>query len=301
MATKNNSLQLIIKAVEEAQKTINAVRFNTLPIIRAAEEAQKAINPVHVDTSPMLRASEMAQKAMYAYSVDVLPMLRASEMAQKALDAVSVDTSPLIRAAEEAQRAIDAVRVDPLPMIQAVEEAQRAMDAVRIFTSPVTKEIEILLENSQKLYLPDLSTVNQLLRQQFDNSMKMSSLLDLTKFGYHFSDSINLELTNLYQKIQLEWVSRISEIGDHVHKILDKLEADTEEIAPVLQKSGLWLSPSMDFDFYRKIISLAKNPSASIDDIEKLYLEYFYNNDCESLRQIVEGWRKKPFFKDRIE
>lgn len=259
MGKKNSSLQILLNAVEESQKIINATRFDASSIMQATEEAQKV------------------------------------------LDAVRCNTSPMMRAAEEAQKALDAVRFNTSPMIQSVEEVQRTKNTVRVPDFPITNEIEKLLENSQKFYLPDLSTVNQLLGQQLDNSIKISSLFDFTKLDYHLSDSINLEFINLFQKIQLEWVGRISVIGDQVQKKFIKLEADTEEIAPVLQKSGLWLSPSMSFDFYRKIIALAKKPSISKGDVEKQYLDYFCWNDCEFLRQIVEGWRKKRFFKDRME
>jgi hypothetical protein len=68
----------------------------------------------------------------------------------------------------------------------------------------------------------------------------------------------------------------------------------------VLQKYKWFISPNMPIDFIFKVVQLGQRKGRQDSAINKLFVDYFSQNNWQYLEAISKNWKKNPLFKKRI-
>ncbi len=67
----------------------------------------------------------------------------------------------------------------------------------------------------------------------------------------------------------------------------------------VLQKYKWFISPNMPIDFIFKVVQLGQRKGRQDSAMNKLFVDYFSQNNWQNLEAIRKNWKKNPLFKKR--
>ncbi len=136
--------------------------------------------------------------------------------------------------------------------------------------------------------------MNQAFTPMFD---KLSG--DMRRLSNDYLASIQPQLAEAFNQISQSWQPQFKKIAEKIDAMLKGAEADAEIIAPLLEKSNLWITPSMPYSLIFDIKELANNNDTRVEAVEKVFLQYFEENDWKMLQEMVESWEVSHSFAQR--
>lgn len=98
---------------------------------------------------------------------------------------------------------------------------------------------------------------------------------DMRQVGNAYFASIQPQLTEAFNQIFQSLQPQLEKIAENFEVMLKTVEADAEIIAPLLEKSNLWITPSMPYSLIFKVKELANNKDTRVEAVEEVFLEYF--------------------------
>ena len=122
---------------------------------------------------------------------------------------------------------------------------------------------------------------------------------DMRQVGNAYFASIQPQLTEAFNQIFQSLQPQLEKIAENFEVMLKTVEADAEIIAPLLEKSNLWITPSMPYSLIFKVKELANNKDTRVEAVEEVFLEYFEKNDLEMLQEMITSWEVSHPFAQR--
>lgn len=126
-------------------------------------------------------------------------------------------------------------------------------------------------------------TMNQAVTPMFD------------KFAKDYFAHIQPQLDKILNQSLLSLQPTFEKIAEKIDIILAAAEAAATTIAPLLEKSNLWITPSMPYSLILDVKELASNEETSVEMVEEVFLKYFEKNNWEMLQAMIESWKVYPF------
>lgn len=116
------------------------------------------------------------------------------------------------------------------------------------------------------------------------------------------------EIIKPYQIMWESWAEKnksIKEIHDQTQKYIKdafkRFNISKKEAFNYLEKYHWIISPNMDNEIIYKVIEIFKSESEHKQkEINELFNNYFFDNDCEKLYELLTIWETKPRFNNRI-
>lgn len=156
-------------------------------------------------------------------------------------------------------------------------------------------------ENNTKKQLVSPETFIQNAIANVQNTMENFSFManQIEKMGLAVFDIFNTMVQGwqkwievspfIFQKLNNFWVEFEEEYSA---KELDAIE--------VLQKYKWFISPNMPFDFVFEVMKLGQKKDRQDKNMNKLFVNYFSQNNWQNLELISEKWGENPLFKKRF-
>lgn len=101
------------------------------------------------------------------------------------------------------------------------------------------------------------------------------------------------ELAESYQLIAARIQHSMEVIADTVRSIdnvLSEMNLDAEEIGPIFEEAGLWLSPGMNMDFWYEVRRLHKEGALTPPILQCLVIDLYHSDNYKGLKDIVSKW-----------
>lgn len=89
-------------------------------------------------------------------------------------------------------------------------------------------------------------------------------------------------------------------IGKQWSEFRKKYKIAEKKAVEVLQKYKWFISPSMTTDFIFKVVQLGQKKGRQDKAINKLFVDYFSQNNWQNLESITNNWEKNSIFKKRM-
>ena len=129
-------------------------------------------------------------------------------------------------------------------------------------------------------------------RLQFDEEQRQ-------RFNQVFSKQVQLEL----EKISKGYLTQFAEswkipFSDQFDEIRKSEEAYAKLLAPFLEKSALWLTPSMPYTLWQNL-KMPRSQEIEPKQIEKIFIDCFEENNWAVLIQIIAKWFENKIFANR--
>jgi hypothetical protein len=150
-------------------------------------------------------------------------------------------------------------------------------------------------ERDMQEIVHSLKFANELVNRFYSEIGK--SLTNITKnLMAQFFENIRPSLETLLT----ESTKKIASALEPLTEIVETIRNDSEIIAPYLQKSKLWISPSMPLEIFSQLRELVKNNDPPPEDVEKVFIEHYEANGWQPLRDLVDYWEDHPHFGKRM-
>jgi hypothetical protein len=128
------------------------------------------------------------------------------------------------------------------------------------------------------------------------NSHSFDVNKSLIKQINELSTAINSMAIALADKISND----MKEISSFAVEMLNTLRINHFEAVKILRKYKWLLTPSMTPSFVHQIKKLGKKRGNQLGKINKLYVSYFMDNNCNNVKELIMRWSKIPLLKSRI-
>lgn len=231
--------------------------------LKQQEMIQRVINP------PIMNAL-IAQQSIVARQAALQSALSVSEM-------VSRSVAPMANSlADEAARAIQA----SLPRFDSL-------------TASLTESIRAFQISMPKIdYLADAmrSIANSSLQGMTDAIIPMAE--QMSKITQGFADAFRFQISELVRTIppfDVSAFSHLSETFSHIR--------DVEEKNDLFKSFGWFLISELPDEIVDTIYE--RQNEITQEEVDALIVQYFRNNRCAALKQIVNDWRGLPYFESR--
>ena len=178
----------------------------------------------------------------------------------------------------------------------------------------------------------DLITIPQRISRHILNSQEliMDSMVEVSKAVNTIQQSISLpqlneyirlfDLSAAYSAISIQkiiepqinlWTNWINVNKNLIQatyyldifwdEVFEKYNISRDNALTCIKKYHWFISPSMYTYIVKDIISACKKPSRNkYHEINKVFVNYFLENDCRNLDQFVRNWETNPIFKGRM-
>lgn len=97
-----------------------------------------------------------------------------------------------------------------------------------------------------------------------------------------------------------EYVRPIVDIAIYLKEFEERYKIAEAEAIKVLRKYKWIIAPSMPVSFLAEVIELAGQSGNRRGKINKLFIDYFSENNFAELEELVESWSDRPLFKPRM-
>lgn len=122
---------------------------------------------------------------------------------------------------------------------------------------------------------------------------------DMGKIANEYISTIQPQLDKVFNQIIQSWHPQLDEIFRKFDAMLKAAEIDSTIVAPILAKSNLWITPSMPYDLILKVKELANSNDIKVESVERIFLEYFEENDWVMLHEMIKSWETSHPFAQR--
>lgn len=123
---------------------------------------------------------------------------------------------------------------------------------------------------------------------------------DMGKIANEYISSIQPQMDKVFNQILQSWRPQFDEIFRKFDAMLKAAEVDSTIIAPVLAKSNLWITPSMPYGLILKVKELTSSDEIKVESVERVFLEYFEENNWGMLHDMINSWEaSRPFAQRR--
>jgi len=128
---------------------------------------------------------------------------------------------------------------------------------------------------------------------KFANEIINELYHDIGKTVLNFSQNIDALLK--------ESRNQFAQVFESFSKTVEEIRKDGEAIAPFLQKSNLWINPSAPIEIFAELRELVNNGNPTSENIEKVFIGFYEEDNWQLLRDLVDYWGKHPNFAKRME
>ncbi|GAG91617.1 unnamed protein product, partial [marine sediment metagenome] len=104
----------------------------------------------------------------------------------------------------------------------------------------------------------------------------------------------------IYQKWIVQHKHIFENIGKYWTGVWDKYSIAENQATPVLKKYKWFVAPSMSTDIIFYVMQLNKKQGRQDKAINKLFINYFSNNNWQNLEEMVESWNNCPIMRKRL-
>ncbi|MDE4908976.1 hypothetical protein L0665_10190 [Methanogenium marinum] len=110
------------------------------------------------------------------------------------------------------------------------------------------------------------------------------------------------QIEALQLSIQLNgtYFDNLSKQIEEFSKSLRTIDIDYESADEILKKYKWFLSFSLPISFYFDVLEIENSGNNKLARINKLYLDYFSDENYEELTVLVESWNNNPIFQPRM-
>lgn len=141
--------------------------------------------------------------------------------------------------------------------------------------------------------------------QQFQKTrLQMAESIKPIIEQYNTTARILAESIKPQIEIWQKWAEQNKSVFENIRKnwseFQKRYKIAEKKAVGVLQKYKWFISPSMPIDFIFKVVQLGQKKGRQDKAINKLFIDYFSQNDWQNLEAITKNWKKKPLFKKRI-
>jgi hypothetical protein len=95
------------------------------------------------------------------------------------------------------------------------------------------------------------------------------------------------------------WAERNKSAFEQTAKLLSQAAIkfkETEKVAvPILHKYKWFITPNMSIDIIHIIAKLDKNKGNHSQAVNKLFVDYFLQNNCQNIESMVLSWKTIPY------
>lgn len=109
-----------------------------------------------------------------------------------------------------------------------------------------------------------------------------------------------IALNDIYQKWIVQHKHIFENIGKYWTGVWDKYSIAENQATPVLKKYKWFVAPSMSTDIIFYVMQLNKKQGRQDKAINKLFINYFSNNNWQNLEEMVESWNNCPIMRKRL-
>jgi len=109
-------------------------------------------------------------------------------------------------------------------------------------------------------------------------------------------ESINEALKHFTE----QYTPTFTKLGKIWVEFEEKYRISKEQAIPILRRYKWCISPSFPIPFIFSVVSVAKKPGNHRKEINQLFIEYFFRNNFQNLKMIVESWKNNPLFSPRM-
>jgi hypothetical protein len=124
------------------------------------------------------------------------------------------------------------------------------------------------------------------------------------------AESIQKQLLGLQESIRKAAATLFEQFAD-ISKPIERIQEILAEIAinipitdkeayKILRKYKWIISPSMSIDFVIDVIKIGKKKGNQRGKIDRKFINYYTNNDCEALIEMSRVWKKNRLLKPRM-
>lgn len=182
---------------------------------------------------------------------------------------------------------------------------------------PIIKSTQEMLASFQKNYasvvqpaLGSSSYIQDTMRQlsfvarQFqERQLKITELVKPIIEQYSATARILTESIKPQIEIWQKWAelnkSVFEGIGKNWLEFQNRYHIAESKAVLVLQKYKWFISPNMPIDFIFQVVQLGQRKGRQDSAINKLFVDYFSQNNWQNLEAIRKNWKKNPLFKKR--
>lgn len=169
-------------------------------------------------------------------------------------------------------------------------------------------------EEQMRKTVSDLSTMAEQLREsqlkQYQYlvdllARQMQPMIDLQKQTMQAAEQIaamapSFEMLSGLAESMMEPLQKtVERFAVTLQRTFDEAEVASEEVAPLLEKGRFWFTPSMPLWLIGGLRELAAHGQDSAEDVAKLFIEYYEQDDWAPLRDMVSGWQGVAYFDER--
>lgn len=154
---------------------------------------------------------------------------------------------------------------------------------------PLTESIRLIQMNLPSIdHLADITrSMTHSLQNMTDAIIPMAE--QMSKITQGFTDAFSFHIFDLIRAIPPFEVSKLSEAFDHIK--------DFEEKNELLKNFGWFLISELPEEIVDTIYE--QRDEITQEEVDTLIIQYFRNNKCVVLKQMVSGWRDLPYFESR--
>jgi hypothetical protein len=112
--------------------------------------------------------------------------------------------------------------------------------------------------------------------------------------------NITQPLIQQFNQVQVDFDRSLVSIWQTFKQYHDQTEIASKEISGPLVQAGFWFPPSGSFELIRAIRELKSQQQATPENVRKVVVEYYEQDDYSNLRNTVNTWGENPYFANRM-
>jgi len=111
---------------------------------------------------------------------------------------------------------------------------------------------------------------------------------------------VTQEYFQQFTQFQEEQAQQLKAIGETFKHYQEKTEAASSEISGLMVQAGFWFPPSGSLGIIYAVKKLKNQGQATPENVRQVIIDYYENDDYSNLRNMVNDWRKNPYFANRM-
>jgi len=195
------------------------------------------------------------------------------------------------------KKIIEKFKVDFDPIIKSTQEMLAS------FNNNYASVVQQTLFSSS--YIQDaIRELSLLGKQTQEIQLKMS--LSLEPIIEQFSATARILTESIKPQIDIwqKWTEQNKSLFDGISLKLSEFQkrykiAEPKAVA-VLRKYNWFISPNMPIDFILKVVQVGKKNGRQDRAMNKLFIDYFSENNWQNLETMGKNWKRNPIFKKRF-
>lgn len=188
---------------------------------------------------------------------------------------------------------------------QIIDSIEQTLDLITI-----PQGISSYILNSQELIMDQMVEVSKTMNtiQQSISLPQLNEYIRLFDFSAAYSAIAIQKIIEPQINLWTNWINinknliqGISYVNTFWDEVFEKYNISRTKALTCIKKYNWFITPSMYTYIVKDIISACKKPSRNkYHEINKVFVNYFLENDCRNIDEFVRNWETNPIFKGRM-